>query len=112
MTKSLYAQYYDAISAWDWARLHREALNNPYAGWDSAINDEHDMGSAYLGSSLNLSPSGKYYTPFANSNVTTREAYRDEQWFAALEQVAVEHHGWIECGEGDPTDLYFVIQLT
>jgi len=60
----------------------------------------------YLGSCLNLSPSGKYYTPFACSNVTEAEAHRDEAWYAALDLAAEKHGLFVTSGEGDPTDIF------
>jgi hypothetical protein len=63
----------------------------------------------YLGSVLSLSPSGKYYTPFANGNITAKEAKADEAWYAAMDRAAEKHGGSIESGEGDPCDLYFAV---
>lgn len=60
----------------------------------------------YLGSCLSLSPSGKYYTAFACSNVTETEAERDEAWWAALERAAEKHGLFVTSGEGDPTDIF------
>jgi len=59
----------------------------------------------YLGSFLSLSPSGKYYTPWANSNVTQEEAEEDEKWCEELEEEAGKHGLFVTSGEGDPTDI-------
>jgi len=62
--------------------------------------------SVYLGSVLGLSPSGKYYTGFANGNVTRPEAKRDTAWYAAMDRAAEKYGGSIDSGEHDPCDLY------
>lgn len=64
------------------------------------------VGRYYYGQLSN--PSGKYYTPWANSNVTPLEAYIDSLWFDALEDLADENGYSLESGEGDATDLFFV----
>jgi len=62
--------------------------------------------SVYYGSILDLTPSGKYYTPFANSNITEDEADADETYWSELESVLSSHNLWYESGEGDPLDIY------
>jgi hypothetical protein len=62
--------------------------------------------SIYVGNLLSLVPSGKYYTPFANSNVTEEEAEQDEAWFEAAEAELSPVHCYLESGEGSPTDLF------
>ncbi len=62
--------------------------------------------SAYLGSCFNIMPSGKYYTPWANSNVTEEEAKQDEEFLEQLEAEANKHGLFIFAGEGDPTDMF------
>jgi len=86
----------------------------------------------FLGTVFALLPSGKYYMPFACSNVDlcprchgkgetrngkvctwcdglgSREAYLDQVWYdradAALERVGL----YLEHGEGDPCDIFAV----
>jgi hypothetical protein len=60
----------------------------------------------YIGTVFSLSPSGKYYMPWACSNVTEEEALQDEEWRDALEFALGEYDLWITCGEGDPCDLF------
>jgi hypothetical protein len=62
----------------------------------------------YLGSILALSPSGKVYMPWS-SNVTDKEAARDERWRSALEKALGKC--WLESGEGDACDLFVVRYL-
>jgi hypothetical protein len=72
---------------------------------DGCDADGH-VGCYYLGSVMSLTPSGKFYT-FWTTNQTSDDVDRDTRWYAALEAVANKYEGWIESGEGDPTDLYF-----
>lgn len=96
------------------------------------------VGRAYLGSWLNINYSGKYYLPFACSNVDpcpmchgkghnarnhkkkgcsfcngygSQEAYLDELLLEELESVAKEHGFYIESGEGDPTDIFLCMSF-
>lgn len=79
--------------------------------------------SVFLGSVFSIYPSGKYYTPWANSNVEvcnrckgkgcdfcgylgSREAFEDELFTEFLEEYA--DNCWIESGEGDPCDIFLV----
>lgn len=59
----------------------------------------------YLGDVTNLAPSGKYYTPWACSNVTEQEAQTDEDYWEELGRAAAEAGGYI-ASEG--TDVWFV----
>jgi hypothetical protein len=103
----LYDAFYDEIQAWQWDGIVSEARDNPADSWD----DSDLYGSCYLGSVLSLSPSGKYYTPYAHGNVSESEAMIDSLWFEALEQIARDNGGWIESGDGDPLDQYFAIRI-
>ena len=47
--------------------------------------DYDEARSVYLGSWMNNSPSGKIYAPWASTNVTEREARKDERWREYLE---------------------------
>jgi hypothetical protein len=66
------------------------------------------LGYAFLGTVFEIMPSGKYYTPWANSNVTQKEADKDERFSIALDEVAEEHDAFIVSGEDDPCDLWYV----
>lgn len=62
----------------------------------------------YLGSVLNLAPSGKYYTAFANANVSDDEITADAAWQESLE-IALEARGMeLEVDPDDPCDLFVV----
>jgi hypothetical protein len=99
---------YDAkVNELDWDALKEDALRpeNTYFDESSAKY----IGCSFLGSVMVLTPSGKFYTPWACSNVTEDEAHEDEDYWEALERIAADHDGWIESGEGDPTDIFFCL---
>jgi hypothetical protein len=114
----------------NWAFLERRARENSreidktwrhhpnhdnIVGLDMPIYEEDEngkaigvIGYAFLGTVFEIMPSRKFYTPWAHSNVTLREADKDERFSKALEQVASEHDGMIISGEGNPCDLWYV----
>jgi hypothetical protein len=61
----------------------------------------------YIGTIFQLSPSGKYYTPFANSNVTQQEADLDEDYWNAVDGELDKRGMWRESGEGSASDIFF-----
>lgn len=115
MLAPLMARTYKAqILSWDWNGIvlatKRDADTHQYNKLDQECVEGCDalghVGFLYLGSVMSLAPSGKYWT-FWTRNQTADDMRRDTSWFMALEQVASRYDGWIESGEGDPTDLYF-----
>jgi hypothetical protein len=107
--------YYTQILSWDWSGIVAAAKTEAkqhldYADsrncTDGCSNEGHD-GSTYLGSVMSLTPSGKFYMPWT-TNQTNDDVDRDSRWFEALEKAAIKFDGWVEAGEGDPTDLYFM----
>ena len=96
-------------------------------------NDDQLLGWHFLGSVFSLTPSGKYYTPWANGNVEdcprckgkgstangkecswcggigSREAFLDELWTEEVERLAGKYSLSLSSGEGDPTDLFLVM---
>lgn len=60
----------------------------------------------YLGSIFNIMPSGKYYLPFACSNVTEAEVQADREFNKKLEAQVDKHGLFLFGGEGDPTDIF------
>lgn len=59
----------------------------------------------FIGTTMSLAPSGKYYTVSAHSNVTEEEAERDAEFWEQLERE-VESLGYsLTSGEGDPADV-------
>jgi len=73
--------------------------------------------SAYVGTVFTLTPSGKYYTPWAHSNaiagynakgepVIEPDVLRDQGWYEGVDDALAEYDAWLQAGEGDPCDLY------
>jgi DnaJ-class molecular chaperone len=186
---SLYKQYHTEINKWNWQGIVYEAKYNQE--WDSDNEDGYKIGMSYLGSLIN--PSGKYYLPFACSNLDlchsckgtgnnphkteecpicngigkrfisvikmqgytaildninmgniqtfmgedgeyfichncngngfirtickqcgglgSNEAYKDQEFYTALDDIASKHGGYITSGEGDPCDIFFCISI-
>jgi hypothetical protein len=95
---------------------------------DAEIQEDLDgekIKSVFIGTVFSLSPSGKYYTPWACSNLSpcprckgrgcdycgdvgSREAFEDQVFYEALYEVASRYDAQIEFGEGDPCDLFLV----
>jgi hypothetical protein len=115
----------------DWDVVKEEMAQVP---WETCWDGEDKERRVFLGTVMSLYPSGKYYTPFANSNVEVCdacaeagdvpcdkdspcsgvdghcEACQDARYGEALEQEADEHGYHIMNGEGDPCDV-FVVEL-
>lgn len=76
---------------------------------DLAEIQEDDDGSRvktiYLGSILDLSPSGKVWTAWAKSNVTCEEAEADVEWFDELEAELATIDAFPHTSEGDGCDI-------
>ena len=112
--------YKSRIMGWDWdgivsdTRLDAVAHVNALTDYPSndercgeGCGDDGHVGSYYLGTVMALTPSGKFYMPWT-TNQTADDVERDQRWFEALEAVASKHGGYVESGDGDPTDLYFI----
>ena len=85
-------KYIEEIENWDWNQIDDD-VNSQLTIDENAI-----IGRAWLGEGTSLVPSGKFYTPFANSNVIEDEANEDDMWTDALEIVA-ENHGLVSFWE-------------
>ncbi len=66
--------------------------------------------SAFIGTAFALAPSGKYYTPWANSNVDFGEAMLDAIWYDSMDEVLEKHEMYLCSGEGDPCDLFMTME--
>jgi hypothetical protein len=60
-------RYRRDIRQWDWEKIRAEALSNPN---EQGEWEEEHYGSCFIGSVFTLTPSGKFYTPWATSNLT------------------------------------------
>lgn len=86
----------------DWEGIKRE-LNLATEPYEDECGNK--VKAIFLGSVFSMTPSGKYYTPWACSNVDEKEAEEDQEWWEALEKKAGENGLFITSGEGDPTDI-------
>ena len=85
--------------------------------------DEDGYVLVFAGTVFGLTPSGKYYLPWASSNVEScprckgqgcdfcgqlgsREAYEDEVWDEAFNAELEKYGYFAESGEGDPCDIF------
>jgi hypothetical protein len=67
--------------------------------------DGNKLKSCYLGSFMSLDPCGRYHHILSPNGITAKCV----RFWDNLEKCAEELDGWIESGEGDPTDIYFVM---
>lgn len=91
--------------------------------WDEP--DRLDCRGVFLGTVFMIMPSGKYYMPWACSNVEpcsrcrgdgcdycggvgSREAYEDELMAEALEHYSDRRGLSVQGGDGDPCDIFLV----
>jgi len=93
-------------SQFNWEGIHAELDVGEFLA-DQECEGDDPISLMYVGSVFNLTPSGKYYMPWACSNVTSKEALKDECWFEALNSVLEAHGLWSQSGEGDPCDVFF-----
>jgi hypothetical protein len=70
------------------------------------FDHEEPYYAQYVGTVFNMTPSGKYYMPFASSNISVKEAAIDEFWREEFEIVLEEEGCWNEGGQGDPCDIF------
>lgn len=95
----------DLYGDYDWKAIAADARGNLEPDND---NPGSLRGACYLGTVFSIMPSGKFYMPWACSNVTESEAERDEIYMEVLENFAAKYDLSIESGEGDPCDLFAV----
>lgn len=76
------------------------------AEWEQDEEPDREVRRIFLGTVFALAPSGKYYMPWACSNVTEEEAEEDEKWRDAVEAELNKFDAHIASGEGDPCDLF------
>jgi hypothetical protein len=103
----------------DWESVVAELSSQEWEDVELGIQERQ----VFLGTVFALYPSGKYYTPWACSNldpcedcggkgcdecggIGSREAHEDETFRETLEAEAEERGLWIAGGEGDPCDIF------
>ena len=78
--------------------------------------EDSQVKSAYIGTVFTLTPSGKYYTPWAMSvaiagynskgePVIEPNVLRDQGWYEGVEDALAEAGAFLDAGEGDPCSL-------
>ena len=127
--------------ALDYAMSHRDELESDgYLETDNGTSAHLDydgnlIASLFVGTVFSLTPSGKYYMPFACSNVElcprckgtgqtkngkhcawcdglgSREAYLDQVWCETVESEGDKRGICLESGEGDPCDLFLTMAV-
>jgi hypothetical protein len=89
-------------TGFNWAKIkelmEQEEWQDDYDGQQTRM--------VLLGTVFNIMPSGKYYMPWACSNVTEEEAEQDAAFMEQLEAEAEEHGYFITSGEADFCDLF------
>ena len=94
----------EVIHEFDFKKIKEDLVNDPEEYQDE---EGYYYKSKYLGSVMDISPSGKYYTPLA-SNVTEEDVIIDQIFWEKLEEDAEKEDIIIIHGEGDPTDVFAV----
>ena len=59
----------------------------------------------FVGTVFSLAPFGKYYTPWACSNVIMDEFEKDQEYWDAQDAEAEKRGLYVISGEGDPCDI-------
>ena len=95
-----------------WSAIHENIEENhesiePLNQHEVEEFDDEPIYCVYVDSVFSLYPSGKYYMPFAHSNVTAKEALLDEVYREALDEILEKHGLFAQSGEGDPCDIFF-----
>ena len=134
----------DARSLLDWQGAALEEAYTTFGDWQTEgyteigdicvsvdwQNESIMIASLFLGTVFSLTPSGKFYTPWANGNVEdcprchgsghtangkdctwcsglgSREAYLDDLWTQEVDRVSYRFGVFVFSGEGDPCDLF------
>lgn len=88
------------IESIDWDKILTEL---DHEDWDEVEKGVFER-QVFLGTVGDLTPSGKYYAPFATGNVTEAEADKDALWRIDLEEAARKRDLFVTNGE-DPCDI-------
>lgn len=87
-----------------WDNIRKALDEQP---WEEDPCDPYqEIRTVFIGSVFTLLPSGKYWTPWAYSNMTEEEMAADEIWWDTVQAEAGERHFSIDGGVADPCDLF------
>lgn len=87
----------------DWNALKEEVLSDVEPEWDE--DNEVFVFTQFMGTVMSITPSGKYYTPWASGNVTEEEAEKDQAWWELMEHCCEQFGMYLYSSEGDPCDI-------
>lgn len=94
-----------AIELYDWIAANKDNFEWYYNPEEFNDYDTH-YARYFIGTVFSIYPSGKYYMPWANSNVSLIEACKDSIFHETLQEKLEKMDLWLESGEGDPCDLF------
>jgi len=80
----------------------RQFQDKDFTEVESMCDDDNYL-AIYLGSFMYLDPCGRYHHMISPNGLTQRCV----SFWESLDKAAERLDGWIECGEGDPTDIFF-----
>lgn len=105
------AQYKRLDDMFQWDEITRILAETP-AEVNEFEDGEVPVARLCVGKVFDLTPSEKYYMPWARSHVTDAEGRRDEIFWEQFELIVRQKLGedyFIESGEGDPTDVFICV---
>lgn len=105
------AQYQRLDDMFQWDEITR-ILAETDAEVEEFEDGEVPVARLCVGKVFDLTPSEKYYMPWARSHVTDAEGRRDEIFWEQFELIVRQKLGenyFIESGEGDPTDVFICV---
>jgi hypothetical protein len=112
----LKAHYAEQIASdWNFAAIADECRRNAKDADCREDNGDSWTAYCYLGSVLNIAPSGKYYMPWT-SNQTSADETRDGAFWEAFEEIADKHGLGIgqpeNCGDGCDCFAFMCVEKT
>jgi len=70
---------------------------------EDIFDEDIQYKSVYIGSWMFLDPCGRYHHIISPNGLTQRCV----NFWESLDKAANRLNGWVESGEGDPTDIFF-----
>ena len=87
--EALVAEFKEKGAQFDFDRLRKAMDREPWVDAEEILEGAEpgqEARSLFLGTVFGITPSGKIYMPWANSNVVEEEAIADEEWREELEK--------------------------
>ena len=79
----------------------------PDMEYNEGVFEDEGYYHYYIGRYMSLDPCGRYHHILSPNNVTQRCI----NYWERLEAAAYNAGGWIQSGEGDPTDIFFCVDV-